>query len=182
MSTRINILYLNLVTSGLKQRSRTPKYQSKTRKSISSGLPLRRTLRNTTDTWFKIPIYFSPTLVSGKQLSLIWTVSVTIATVFIIFDDQASLTCAFFPILYRVVVCQRSFSHCPLASCPWRLSFPRFSSVNETAAPQRSERVLWQFLLWIFGKRQISAGIKILGEVSSTSKSWGWRQAAGLNR
>ena len=103
MSTRINILYLHLVTSVLKQCSRTPNHQSKTRKSVACDLPHSRNLRNTTDIWFMIPVHsrylsiFHPTLVSGKQLSLNCTVSVTIAIVFIIFDDHGALTCALLP-------------------------------------------------------------------------------------
>jgi hypothetical protein len=46
----------------------------------------------------------------------------------------------------------------------------------------RHPNLLWGFLLWISETKQISAGIKSLGEVSSTSKLWGWRQTAGLNR
>lgn len=103
ISTRINILYFHLVASVLKQCSRTPNHQNKTRRSVTCDLPLRRTLRDTTDIRFKIPIHFSPTLGSWKQLSLIWTVSVTIAIVFIIFDDHGSLACALHP--YTIKVC-----------------------------------------------------------------------------
>jgi hypothetical protein len=103
MIARINILYLHLVTSVLKQCSRTPNHQSKTRKSVACDLPLRRTLRDTPDISVKLPIHFSPTPVSRKQFPLFWTVSVTIAIVFIILDDDGSLTCALLP--YTIPVC-----------------------------------------------------------------------------